>query len=64
LQRRYQGLAPYINTSFEYEKALEYYERSIKLMPFDKVSYNEAALCCIKLNEPDKAKKLLFKALS
>ncbi len=58
-----QGLATIHKYSFEYEKAIEYYERSIKLMPFDKVSYNEAALCCIKLNEPDKAKKLLFKAI-
>ena len=54
-----KGLGVVYKYSSENEKALEIFKKAINEMPFDKVIYNEAASCCIKLNRAEEAKKLL-----
>ena len=58
-----KGLGVVYKYSSENEKALEIFKKAINEMPFDKVIYNEAASCCIKLNRAEEAKKLLKKAI-
>ena len=58
-----RGLGIVYKYSSENEKALEMFKKAIDEMPFDKVIYNEAASCCIKLNKAEEAKKLLKKAI-